>query len=143
MIGLTNMRRRSRQAAMAAAILVLFATVAGCASNPPPEPEAAAAPPAPPPPPPPPPVDLAGRWRFTAVGAGACFMKFGAEPGAAQGTIAPEGGCPGKYFTSRKWTYEHDLLIVRNHKDEPLAQLSFAGGHFQGHEGNLALGLSR
>ena len=143
---MTTMRRRSRQAATAAVILVLFATVAGCASNPPPEPEAAAAPPAPPPPPPPPPlppVDLAGRWRFTEVGAGTCFMKFGAEPGAAKGTIAPEGGCPGKYFTSRKWAYEHDLLIIRNHKDEPLAQLSFAGGHFQGHDGNLALGLAR
>ncbi len=70
-------------------------------------------------------------------------MKFGAEPGAAQGTIAPEGGCPGKYFTSRKWTYEHDVLIIRNHKDEPLAQLSFVNGHFQGHEGNIALGLAR
>ncbi|MBV1697127.1 MAG: AprI/Inh family metalloprotease inhibitor [Hyphomicrobiales bacterium] len=140
---LPNMQRRSRQAAIAAAILVVFATVGGCASNPPPEAEAAAAPPAPPPPPPPPPVDLAGRWRFTAVGAGACFMKFGAEPGAIQGTIAPEGGCPGKYFTSRKWTYEHGLLIIRNHKDEPLAQLSFAGDRFQGHEGNLALGLAR
>ena len=25
----------------------------------------------------------------------------------AEGTIAPEGGCPGKFFTSRKWIYEH------------------------------------
>ena len=37
--------------------------------------------------------------------------------------------------------FEHDLLIIRNHKDEPLAQLSFANGRFQGHEGNVALGL--
>ncbi len=143
MIGLTHTRRNSRRAAITAALLLTYVMAAGCASSPPPEPEVAAAPPPPPPPPLPPPVDLAGRWRFTAVGAGACFMKFGAEPGAAQGTIAPEGGCPGRYFTSRKWTFEHDLLTIRNHKDEPLAQLSFANGRFQGHEGNVALGLTR
>jgi hypothetical protein len=86
---------------------------------------------------------LAGRWRFTAVGGGACFMKFGADVGAVQGSVAPEGGCPGKYFTSRKWTFEHDALIIRNHKDEPLAQLSFANGRFLGREGNVALSLTR
>ena len=89
-------------------------------------------------------MDLAGRWKLSAAGGGACFMNLGNSPGALQGTIAPEGGCPGNFFTSRKWTFEHDALIIRNHKGEPLAQLSFAGGRFEGREPNgAALSLSR
>jgi Protease inhibitor Inh len=144
MAGLKDIKQRSGQAAKVAAVLLVFAAFAGCASSPPPEPEIAAAPPPPPPPPAPPPVDLAGRWRLTAVGSGACFMNFGSSPGSAiQGTIAPEGGCPGKFFTSRKWTFEHDALIIRDHKDEQLAQLSFASGRFVGHNFNVALSLTR
>jgi hypothetical protein len=73
-------------------------------------------------------------------------MKFGNAPAAAQGTVEPGGGCPGNFFTSRKWTFERGALIIRNHKDEPLAQLSFSGGRFEGHEaggGGAALTLSR
>jgi len=88
-------------------------------------------------------MDLAGRWRLTAVG-GRCFMNFGNAPGAAQGTIAPEGGCPGNFFTSRKWTFERDTLIIRNHKDEPLARLSLSAGRFEGQEtAGAAVSLSR
>jgi hypothetical protein len=132
------------RATQAAAALLVFAALAGCANSnrvePPPE---AAAPP-PPPPPTPPPVDLTGRWRLTAAGSGACFMNFGHMPGAAQGTIAPEGGCPGNFFTSRKWTFEHSNLIIRDHKGESLAEVSFAGGRFEGHQtSGGAISLSR
>ena len=100
--------------------------------------------PPPPPPPSPPPIDLTGRWRLTAGGSGSCFMNFGHAPAAAQGTIAPEGGCPGNFFTSRKWTFEHGALIIRDHKSEALAELSFAGGRFEGHQtGGGALSLAR
>ena len=133
---LIDLRLRSARAAKVAAALLAFAALAaltGCASNTPPEPPVAAAPPPPPPPPPqPPPVDLAGRWRLAATGGGACFMTFGNAPGAVQGTIAPEGGCPGNFFTSRKWTFEHGTLIIRDHKGEPLAQVSFSNGRFAG-----------
>ncbi len=131
----------------AAVTLLAFVLLAGCAANDrvaADRPEAQASPPPPPPPPSPPPVDLTGRWKLTAAGSGACFMNFGNAPAAAQGTIAPEGGCPGNFFTSRKWTFEHGMLIMRNHKDEPLAQLSFSSGRFEGHEtGGAAVTLSR
>ena len=66
------------------------------------------------------------------AGGGACLMTLGDAPGAADGTVAPAGGCPGNFYTSRKWTYEHDRLIIRDHKSEVLAELSFAEGRFQG-----------
>jgi hypothetical protein len=60
-------------------------------------------------------------------------MTFTDTPGAEEGSIAPTGGCPANFFTSRKWTYEHDMLIIRDHKGEVLADLSFATGRFEGH----------
>ena len=130
--------------AAAVAALLAAAALTGCASSRPEPPPEAAAPPPPPPPPTPPPIDLSGRWRLTVAGNGACFMTFGNGPGAAERTIAPEGGCPGNFYTSRKWSFERGTLIMRDHKGEPLAELSFAGGRFEGHQtGGGAVSLSR
>jgi hypothetical protein len=129
-----------------------------------PEPPAPPPPPPAPPPPAPPPVDMAGRWRLSAIPGRACFMNFAdtqspagtpsapdgvaAPPAPApafaiQGTIAPEGGCPGSFFTSRKWTFEHGMLIIRDFKNQPLAQLSYSGDHFEGQDANGKLTLSK
>jgi hypothetical protein len=81
----------------------------------------------------PPPVAMAGRWQLASPGRGQCNMTFGAaSPTAPEGTIAPAGGCPGQFFTSRKWTFDSTGLVIRNHNGEPLAQLSSAGDRFSG-----------
>jgi Protease inhibitor Inh len=119
----------------ASVLLVTAAAMGACTTTPKltaaPSEQAQPSPPPAPPPPQPPPIDLAGRWRLAAA-SGACVMTLAAIPGAAEGTIAPAGGCPGSFFTSRKWTFEHDMLIMRDHKGEALAELSFAAGRFQG-----------
>ncbi len=79
-----------------------------------------------------PPLALAGRWQLSSPGAGQCAMTFGAPPGAAEGTIAPEGGCPGDFFKSRKWTFEDNSLVLRDHTGAPLGQLTHASGRFAG-----------
>jgi hypothetical protein len=149
MMGWTGMRSSYRRlqtymAIAASASLLLCATLCACTTNEPkPEPQAAAAPP-PPPPPSPPPVDLTGRWNLAAKGAGSCVMNFADTPGATEGTIAPAGGCPGNFFTSRKWTFEHDALIIRDHKGEPLGQLAFGNGRFEGRAtGGATVSLTR
>jgi hypothetical protein len=79
-------------------------------------------------------VDMAGRWLLVAPGRGQCAMIFAGFPGAREGTIAPEGGCPGEFFTSRKWEFAQAnrpagataALVIRNHNGEPLAELAFA-----------------
>jgi hypothetical protein len=95
----------------------------------------------------PPPVDMAGRWRLAGVTGSGCFMTFGIAAGApasaAQGTIAPEGGCPGNFFTSRKWTFEDGALIIRDFKGQTLARLAYSGDHFQGDDASGALTLAR
>jgi hypothetical protein len=137
---LDGMTHGSTGAVKAAAALLVLAALTGCASTDRlggGQPEASstpAPPPAPPTPPPPqpPPVDLAGKWKLTAAPGDTCFMTLGDTAGASEGTVAPAGGCPGNFFTSRKWTFEHGMLIIRDHKGEPLVQLSFANGRFEG-----------
>jgi predicted small secreted protein len=80
-----------------------------------------------------PPVPIAGRWQFTSPGRGQCNMTFGAANAtAAEGTIAPEGGCPGKFYMSRKWTYDQNGLTMRDHNGQTLALLVGQGGRFDG-----------
>jgi hypothetical protein len=132
------------RAVAAVAALLMAGTLLACTASPPAEPPPAAAVAAPPPPPGPPPIDLSGKWRLSAAGGTSCLMTFGDAPGAAQGSIAPAGGCPGNFFTSRKWTYEQGALVIHDHKGETLAQLSFAVDHFEGQGANgTALTLSR
>jgi hypothetical protein len=132
--------RLGERSATAAVLILTLVAASACTSTSrfstmPSEQVEASPPPQPATPPPrqPPPVDLAGRWRLSMVGGAACLMTFTASPGAIEGSIAPTGGCPANFFTSRKWTYEHDMLIIRDHKGEALAELSFATGRFEGH----------
>jgi hypothetical protein len=79
-----------------------------------------------------PPVNLAGIWLFSSPGRGQCRMTFGTQPNAVDGTIAPQGGCPGKFYMSRKWTFEGGSLVMRDHNGQPLAQLESQGATFEG-----------
>jgi Protease inhibitor Inh len=74
-----------------------------------------------------PPFPLAGRWTLSSTGTGSCAMTFGAGQDATEGTIAPAGGCPFNFFTSRKWTYTQAGLAIRDHHAQVLAQLTPAG----------------
>ncbi|MGD9847295.1 MAG: AprI/Inh family metalloprotease inhibitor [Variibacter sp.] len=67
--------------------------------------------------------DLAGRWTLSSSAGGACAMTFVAGAGS-DGAVQPEGGCPGKFFTSRKWSIEGGAIVIRNHNNEPLARLT-------------------
>ena len=102
-------------------ILTSAVLLAGCWSNDRASVQNAAAPSGPLPAPPP--VNLAGKWTLSATGAGSCAMTFGAQPQAPEGTIAPAGGCPYNFFTSRKWSYTAAGLMIRDHNAQTLAQL--------------------
>jgi Protease inhibitor Inh len=120
----------------AAGGVLIVLILAGCAGSPfgNSTPEAPAAPTA----------EMAGRWMLSAPNAPSCGMNFGGAPGAQQGTVAPEGGCPGKFFTSRHWTLEQGSLTINDHDNQPLARLSFAGGRFEGQAtAGMAVTLSR
>jgi len=101
------------------AIIVLAAfTLAGCASE-----QAVTGAPVSATPYGAPPEPMAGRWQLAAVGASQCVMNFGGTPDIGEGTIAPEGGCPGSFYTSRKWTFENGSLMMRDQMGKRSASL--------------------
>ena len=75
-----------------------------------------------------PPVEMGGRWLLASPGRGQCNVTFAGQPGALNGTLAPEGGCPGNFYMSRNWNFEAAGLVIRDHQGQPLGQLSLAGG---------------
>ena len=84
-----------------------------------------------------PPEPMGGRWQLAAPGSSQCAMTFGTAQSEGEGTIAPEGGCPGNFFTSRKWTFEQGSLVIRDHNGQPLGQLALASpGRFDGKAAN-------
>jgi protease inhibitor Inh len=92
-----------------------------------------------------PPTNLARKWTLSSAGAGSCAMTFGAPPEATEGTIAPAGGCPFNFFTSRKWSYTSAGLVIRDHNAQTLAQLAPVGAdRFEGKTGaGVDITLSR
>jgi hypothetical protein len=92
-----------------------------------------------------PPVNLAGRWTLSTPGGSSCAFTLTATADATEGTIAPAGGCPLNFFTSRKWTYEDTGLVIRDHNAQSLAQLAqTAPNRFEGTAtAGQAIALSR
>ena len=89
-------------------------------------------------------IEMGGRWLLAASNAPACGMSFTVAADGQSGNIRPEGGCPGDFFTSRQWMFTGDELVINNHNGEPLAQLRFVGGRFEGKStGGLQVTLAR
>jgi hypothetical protein len=111
--------------------ILVAAMLAGCAGSPFGD-TAPTAPPAPT-------AEMAGRWILAAPNAPVCGLNFGGTPGAQGGRVVPEGGCPGNFFTSRHWRLDQGMLVIDDEENQPLAQLTFAGGRF---EGQAAAGMA-
>jgi hypothetical protein len=71
-------------------------------------------------------VDVAGRWTLTSTAGGSCAVTLSGAPGAAEGSIKPEGGCPGTLYTSRKWSLQQGALLIQDHTGAQLAQLAMS-----------------
>jgi hypothetical protein len=86
--------------------------------------------------------DMTGRWTFSAVSGASCAMNFTSQ--GAEGSIKPEGGCPGELYKSRQFIFDASGLVIRDHTAAPLAQLRSAGSNrFEGQAGAQAVSLSR
>ncbi len=77
-------------------------------------------------------LTVVGRWMLAAPNAPACGLNFTARPGATEGSVAPEGGCPERFFTSRRWTLQQSALTVSDDDNNALGQFTFTGERFEG-----------
>lgn len=80
------------------------------------------------------PVDdsITGRWILSAPNAPSCGLEFGCAAGARAGSVAPDGGCPGNFYMSRRWAIESGVLTITGQESQPLAQLKVVGTRFEG-----------
>ena len=76
--------------------------------------------------------DMPGRWILSTPNAPICGMNFAGIPGAREGRVSPEGGCPYKFFMTRRWTLDQGTLAINDEDNQPLARFSNAGGRFEG-----------
>ena len=77
-------------------------------------------------------MSMPGRWMLSAPNAPICGMNFNAAAGAQQGSVVAEGGCPEKFYLSRRWTLDGGALTINDEDNQPLARLNFTDGRYQG-----------
>lgn len=81
---------------------------------------------------------MAGRWILAAPNAPFCGMNFSSAAGAREGAVSPEGGCPGKFYMSRRWRLGDDGLTIMDENGQSLATLRYANNRY---EGEAAVGI--
>lgn len=81
-------------------------------------------------------LSIPGRWILTAPGVPTCGLEFGGAPSGRAGSIAPDGGCPGNFYMSRRWAMEDGALTIADTDNQPLAKFKFVGAHFEGESPN-------
>lgn len=75
------------------------------------------------------PGDLAGRWMLSMPQMPACGLNLS---GGLQGRIAPEGGCPGRFFTSRRYSLDNGTMTILDGENLPLGRLTARDDGFTG-----------
>ncbi|MEP7030590.1 MAG: AprI/Inh family metalloprotease inhibitor [Pseudolabrys sp.] len=78
------------------------------------------------------PQGMSGRWMLAAPNAPMCGMNFGGAASAREGSVSPEGGCPEKFYQSRRWTLQDTALMIVDDQNNALAQFNLAGARYEG-----------
>jgi len=94
----------------------------------------------------PPPIDetMTGRWTLSAPNAPSCGLEFNGAAAARAGTVTADGGCPGNFYTSRRWVLDNGVLTITSADNQLLAQLKPTATAFEGQSAaGTAVTLSR
>jgi len=84
-----------------------------------------------------------GRWILTAPNAPSCGLTFTA-PSPSGGSATPDGGCPERFYLSRRWQLADGTLTIVDGDNTPLGSFRVNGDRFDGRsDAGTALTLSR
>lgn len=72
-----------------------------------------------------------GRWILTAPNAPSCGLTFTA-PSPSGGSATPDGGCPERFYLSRRWRLADGTLIIVDADDTTLGTFRVNGDRFEG-----------
>ena len=51
-------------------------------------------------------LTIPGRWILSTANAPTCGLEFGGAASGRAGSVSPDGGCPGKFYMSRRWSMD-------------------------------------
>ena len=84
-------------------------------------------------------LTIPGRWILSTTNAPSCGLEFGGA-----GSVSPDGGCPGKLYTSRRWSMDGDAIMITDAENQPLAYFRLVGDRYEGQStGGTPMTLSR
>jgi len=89
-------------------------------------------------------LGMEGRWLLAAPNAPSCGLTFTGPPGASEGRVTPDGGCPQRFFLARRWRLADNGLTIVDGDGVALGTFRNAGDRFEGRSATAtALTLSR
>lgn len=89
-------------------------------------------------------LTIPGRWILAAPNAPTCGLEFRGAPASQSGAVSPDGGCPGNFYVSRRWSMNDGTLTVTDAENQPLAYFKLVGDRYEGQSANgVPMTLSR
>jgi hypothetical protein len=77
-------------------------------------------------------LTIPGRWILSTANAPTCGLEFGGAAGGRAGSVSPDGGCPGKFYMSRRWSMDDGAITNTDAESQPLAQFRLVGDRYEG-----------
>src|SRR5262245_9064510 len=77
-------------------------------------------------------LTMPGRWILSTANAPTCGLEFGGAASGRAGSVSPDGGCPGKLYTSRRWSMDDGAITITDAGNQPLAHFRLVGDRYEG-----------
>jgi hypothetical protein len=81
-------------------------------------------------------LTIPGRWILSTANAPTCGLEFGGAASDRVGSVSPDGGCPEKLYTSRRWSMDERAITIINAENQPLAHFRLVGDRYEGRSMN-------
>jgi hypothetical protein len=77
-------------------------------------------------------LTIPGRWILSTANAPTCGLEFGGTAGGRAGSVSPDGGCPGRFYMSRRWSMDDGAITITDAESQPLAHFRLVGDRYEG-----------
>ena len=89
-------------------------------------------------------LTIPGRWILSTANAPSCGLEFGGVASGRAGSVSPDGGCPGKFYMSRRWSTDDGAITITDAENQTLAHFRLVGDRYEGQStGGTPMTLSR
>src|SRR4029078_718608 len=65
-------------------------------------------------------LTIPGRWILSTANAPLGGLECGGAASARAGSVSPDGGCPEKFYMSRRWSMDGGAITITDAENQPL-----------------------